>query len=223
MQICGRPTTSLMIFSIFMDVQCACSSLRVCVWEPPTHGSRKNDNPQHIHAFAGARWCFHDDIRRRREIQGEVLHICAVVVLDAVNVDPACGGLVQELSHRWFGDELGDSLGSILETEAENRPKRQYRKQWEQQMVSEIQASRDEMIPHICRLIKQSIKTWEPSFGLLIQSLWFIYAFNKMFISESFVRQFGQTEPVSPCVLCAKLSWAPAGRSLIFSTDVYEW
>lgn len=88
-----------------------------------THGSRKNYNSQHIHAFTGARRCFHDDVRRRREIQGEVLDVRAVVVLDAVDVDPACGGLVQELSHRWFGDELGDSLGSILETKAERRPK----------------------------------------------------------------------------------------------------
>lgn len=79
-----------------------------------THSCRENNNPQHIHAFAGARWCFHDDVRRRREIQREVLHISAVVVLDAVDVDPARGCLVQELCHCRFGDEFWHSLGSIL-------------------------------------------------------------------------------------------------------------
>lgn len=80
-----------------------------------THGGGKNDDPQHVHAFAGAGRRLHDDVRRRREIQREVLHIGAVVVLDAVYVDPACGGLVQQLRHSGFGDELGDSLGPILD------------------------------------------------------------------------------------------------------------
>ena len=87
---------------------------------PLTHCGGKNNNPQHVHAFAGARRRFHDDVRRRREIQGEVLDVCAIVILDAVDVDPARGGLIQELSHGWFWDELGDSLGSILETKAEH-------------------------------------------------------------------------------------------------------
>lgn len=88
---------------------------------PLTHGGGKNDDPQHVHAFAGAGRRLHDDVRRRREIQGEVLHIGAVVVLDAVYVDPARGGLVQQLRHSGFGDELGDSLGSILETKRTRR------------------------------------------------------------------------------------------------------
>lgn len=89
-----------------------------------THGGGKNDDPQHVHAFAGAGRRLHDDVRRRREIQGEVLHVGAVVVLDAVYVDPARGGLVQQLCHGGFGDELGDSLGSILEKRAGQRERR---------------------------------------------------------------------------------------------------
>lgn len=89
--------------------------------KPLTHGRGENNNPQHIHAFAGTRRCFHDDVRWRREIQGEVLDVSAVVILDAVDVDPTGGGLIQELSHCWFGDEFWDSLGSILETEREYR------------------------------------------------------------------------------------------------------
>lgn len=86
-----------------------------------THGGGKNDDPQHVHAFAGAGRRLHDDVRRRREIQGEVLHVGAVVVLDAVYVDPARGGLVQQLRHGGFGDELGDSLGSILDKKKTRR------------------------------------------------------------------------------------------------------
>lgn len=101
--------------------------VKVCVrapgGRPLTHGRRENDDPQHIHAFAGTRRCFHDDVRRRREVQGEVLHVCAVVVLDAVDVDPARGGLIQELGERGFGDEFWDSLGSILKDKKEGKTK----------------------------------------------------------------------------------------------------
>lgn len=111
---------------------------------PLTHGGGKNDNPQHVHAFAGARWRLHDDVRRRREVQGEVLHVGAVVVLDAVDVDPARGGLIQELSHRWLGDELGDSLGSILgatkqsagSNKCQERVTNRQQRCWMQQIVS---------------------------------------------------------------------------------------
>ena len=90
-----------------------CVSLRAPC-QPLTHGCRENNNPQHIHAFAGPGGCLHDDVRWRCEVQGEVLHVSAVVILDAVDVDPARGGLIQELSQRWFGDEFWDSLCSIL-------------------------------------------------------------------------------------------------------------
>lgn len=108
---------------------------------PLTHGGGKNDNPQDVHAFAGPRRRLHDDVRRRREVQGKVLHVGAVVVLDAVDVDPARGGLIQELSHRWLGDELGDSLGSILgatKRSAGSNKCQQNRQQarWKQQIVS---------------------------------------------------------------------------------------
>lgn len=118
-------------FLCFSHVHCACYSVKLCVQDPCqplTHGSGKNNNPQHIHAFAGTRWCFHNNIRWRREIKGEVLDVGAIVILDAIDVDPTRGGLIQELSHRWFGDELRDSLGSILETKAEHRPKHQHSK-----------------------------------------------------------------------------------------------
>lgn len=100
----------------------SCAPQKARVSRRLTHGGWKNDDPQHVHAFAGAGRRLHDDVRRRRQIQGEVLHVGAVVVLDAVYVDPARGGLVQKLSHSGFGDELRDSLGSILETRAENSP-----------------------------------------------------------------------------------------------------
>lgn len=72
-------------------------TVKMCVqdpWEPLTHGSRKYNNPQHIHAFTGTRRCFHNDIGGRREIQGEVLDICAIVILNAIDVDPTRGGLI---------------------------------------------------------------------------------------------------------------------------------
>lgn len=47
------------------------------------------------------------------------MDVGAVVILDAVDVDPARGGLIKELSHRRLGNELRDSLGSILETKTE--------------------------------------------------------------------------------------------------------
>lgn len=86
----------------------------ICKRQPLTHRGRENHNPQYVHALAGAWRGLHDDIRGRREIQGEVLHISAVVILDAVDVDPPCGGLIQELSHRGLGDELRDPLGAVL-------------------------------------------------------------------------------------------------------------
>lgn len=87
--------------------------------QPLTHGCRENNNPQDVHAFAVARWRLHDDVRGWREVQGEVLYICAVVVLDAVDVDSSRCRLIYELSHCWFRDEFWDSLGSILETKTE--------------------------------------------------------------------------------------------------------
>lgn len=86
----------------------------ICKRQPLTHSGRENHNPQHVHALAGARRGLHDDIRGRREIQREVLHVSAVVILDAVDVDPPRGGLIQELSHRGLGDELRDPLGAVL-------------------------------------------------------------------------------------------------------------
>lgn len=66
----------------------------ICKW-PLTHSGGENHNAQHVHALAGPRRCFHDDIGWRREVQGEVLHVGAVVILDAVDVDPPRGGLIQ--------------------------------------------------------------------------------------------------------------------------------
>lgn len=111
------------VFTVFLlHLYSAFCSVKVCAqnsFHTLTHCSRKNNNSQHIHAFAGPRWCFHNDVRWGCEIQGEILDVGAIVILDAVNVDPTCGGLIQELSHGRFGDELRDSLGSILETKAE--------------------------------------------------------------------------------------------------------
>lgn len=87
---------------------------KICKRQPLTHSGRENHNPQHVHALAGAWRGLHDDIRGRREIQREVLHVSAVVILDAVDVDPPRGGLIQELSHRGLGDELRDPLGAVL-------------------------------------------------------------------------------------------------------------
>lgn len=80
-----------------------------------THSGGENHNSQHVHALAGAWRGLHDDIRGRSEIQREVLHVSAIVILDAVDVDPARGGLIQELSHRGLGDELRDPLGAVLQ------------------------------------------------------------------------------------------------------------
>lgn len=93
----------------------------MCAYQPPTHRGRENNNPKHVHALAGTRGSLHDHVRGRRQIQGKVLDVRAVVVLDAVDVDPTRGGLIQELSHRRFGDQLRDSLGSILQTKEEKK------------------------------------------------------------------------------------------------------
>lgn len=88
-----------------------------------THSCRKDNDPQHVHALAGPGRRLHDDVRRRRQVQGEVLDVGAVVVLDAVDVDPPRGGLVQELGHRRLGDQLGHSVCPILEGEKkQNKP-----------------------------------------------------------------------------------------------------
>lgn len=83
-------------------------------WPKHTHSCRENNNSQDVHAFTGTRGSFHYDIRRWREVQREVLNVCAVVVLDAINVDPACGGLIQSLGNCWLGDEFCNSVRSIL-------------------------------------------------------------------------------------------------------------
>ena len=70
--------------------ECVC--VRVCV-APLTHGGRKDDDPQDVHAVARARERAHQDVRRRRQVQGEVLDVGAVVVLDPVDEDPARGAL----------------------------------------------------------------------------------------------------------------------------------
>lgn len=99
------------VFNSALGFKKKCS---ICERQPLTHSGRENHNPQHVHALAGARRGLHDDIRGRREIQREVLHVSAVVILDAVDVDPPRGGLIQELSHRGLGDELRDPLGAVL-------------------------------------------------------------------------------------------------------------
>lgn len=142
MQTLACAKISIMQLHILMYVQFAFHSVKVGVQDPCqplTHGSGKNYNPQHIHAFTGTRWCFHDNIRWRCEIQGEVLDICAVVILDAIDVNPTCGCLIQELSHSWFGDELGNSLGSILKTNIEHRPQHQHS---EHDTKRDVQSSR---------------------------------------------------------------------------------
>lgn len=82
--------------------------------ESLTHGRGEYNDPQHVHAFAGPGRRLHYDVRRRRKVQGEVPHVCAVVVLDAVDEKTTCRGLVHELRHRRFRNQLRDSLRAIL-------------------------------------------------------------------------------------------------------------
>ena len=79
-----------------------------------THGSGEDDDPQDVHALTGARRRAHDHVGRRRQVQREVLDVCAVVVLDTVDEEASRGGLVQQLGHG--GPRAGhrDALRAVL-------------------------------------------------------------------------------------------------------------
>ncbi len=75
---------------------CLCASVR-------THSGRENDDPQDIHALAGARKRPHYHIRRWRQIQLEVLDVRPVIILNPVDESAPSGGFCQTGSHCRLG------------------------------------------------------------------------------------------------------------------------
>lgn len=76
----------------------------------PTHGGREYHNPQHIHAITGPWLWFVDHFRRGGDVQGEVLHVGAVLVLHSVDDDAASAAL----GRRLVGFNDGNAPGAVL-------------------------------------------------------------------------------------------------------------
>lgn len=56
-------------------------------WAAHTHGGREDDDAQHVHAVAGARLRLVNDLGRWGQVQGEVLHTRAILLLDPIDED----------------------------------------------------------------------------------------------------------------------------------------
>jgi hypothetical protein len=77
----------------------------------PTHGGREDDDAQHIHAIAGARFRLVNDLRWWGQVQGKVLHMRAILFLDPIDKDSSRRGLFWDHSgglDNWSG------LGAVL-------------------------------------------------------------------------------------------------------------
>lgn len=79
-----------------------------------THRGREDDDPEDVHPVAGSFPSADEHVRGRSQIQGEVLDVGAVVVLDAVDELPPGGGLSLGLTHRGLGLHAVFNAGSIL-------------------------------------------------------------------------------------------------------------
>lgn len=76
-----------------------------------THGGREDDDAQHIHAITGAWLGLVNHLRCRGEVQGEVLHTRAILLLDPVDEDPPRRGFLW--GHPGGLDNRG-GLGAVL-------------------------------------------------------------------------------------------------------------
>lgn len=79
-----------------------------------THRGGEDDNPEDVHPVAGSFPSADEHVRGRSQIQGEVLDVGAIVVLDAVDELPPGGGLGLGLAHRGLGLHAVFNAGSIL-------------------------------------------------------------------------------------------------------------
>lgn len=66
-----------------------------------THGGRKYNNSEDVHSVTRPFTSAYEHIRRWRQIEGEVLDVSSVIVLDPVDERSPRGGL--RLTHCWFG------------------------------------------------------------------------------------------------------------------------
>lgn len=80
-------------------------------WAAHTHGGREEDDAQYVHAIAGARLRLVNDLGRWGQVQGEVLHTRAVLLLDPVDEDSPRRGLLW--CHLGGLDNWG-GLGAVL-------------------------------------------------------------------------------------------------------------
>lgn len=62
-----------------------------------THSRWEDDDAEDVHAFTGARKRSEDHIGRRRQVKGEVLDVCAIIILDSIN-EVSFGGLLDVLT-----------------------------------------------------------------------------------------------------------------------------
>lgn len=63
-----------------------------------THSRWEDHDTEDVHAFTGARKRSEDHIGRWRQFKGEVLDVCAIVILDSINEVPSGGGLLHVLT-----------------------------------------------------------------------------------------------------------------------------
>lgn len=80
-----------------------------------THSSWEDHDTQDVHAFTGARKRSEDHIGRWRQVKGEVLDVCAILILDSINEDPFGGGLLYVLTDGGFRLHDRDAFRAILQ------------------------------------------------------------------------------------------------------------